>query len=111
MFPRSLLDTVRRRRPRHPAQRVAAAFAVGILVGTLLLLLPYARAGPGGAPLHVATFTATSAVCVTGLTVVDTATYWSTLGQVIILLLVQVGGLGFMVLASLLALALSRRLG
>ena len=49
MFPRSLLDTVRRRRPRHPAQRVAAAFAVGILVGTLLLLLPYARAGPGGA--------------------------------------------------------------
>jgi trk system potassium uptake protein len=111
MFPRSLLDTVRRRRPRHPAQRVAAAFAVGILAGTLLLLLPYARAGPGGAPLHVATFTATSAVCVTGLTVVDTATYWSTLGQVIILLLIQVGGLGFMVLASLLALALSRRLG
>ncbi|HEV3505810.1 MAG TPA: potassium transporter TrkG, partial [Actinomycetes bacterium] len=111
MFPRSLLDTVRRRRPRHPAQRVAAAFAVGILVGTLLLLLPYARAGPGAAPLHVATFTATSAVCVTGLTVVDTATYWSTLGQVIILLLVQVGGLGFMVLASLLALAMSRRLG
>jgi trk system potassium uptake protein TrkH len=111
MFPRSLLDTVRRRRPRHPAQRVAAAFAVGILVGTLLLLLPYARAGPGAAPLHVATFTATSAVCVTGLTVVDTATYWSTLGQVIIMLLVQVGGLGFMVLASLLALALSRRLG
>jgi trk system potassium uptake protein len=111
MFPRSLLDTVRRRRPRHPAQRVAAAFAVGILAGTLLLLLPYARAGPGGAPLHVATFTATSAVCVTGLTVVDTATYWSALGQVIILLLIQVGGLGFMVLASLLALAMSRRLG
>jgi trk system potassium uptake protein len=111
MFSRSLLATVRRRRPRHPAQRVAAAFAVGILFGTLLLLLPYARAGPGGAPLHVATFTATSAVCVTGLTVVDTATYWSTLGQVIILLLVQIGGLGFMVLASLLALALSRRLG
>ncbi|HEX2159735.1 MAG TPA: potassium transporter TrkG, partial [Actinomycetes bacterium] len=105
------LDTARRRRPRHPAQRVVAAFAVGILVGTLLLLLPHARAGPGGAPLHVATFTATSAVCVTGLTVVDTATYWSTLGQVIIMLLVQVGGLGFMVLASLLALALSRRLG
>jgi trk/ktr system potassium uptake protein len=111
MFPRSLLDTVRRRRPRHPAQRVAAAFAVGILVGTLLLLLPYARAGPGGAPLHVATFTATSAVCVTGLTLVDTATYWSALGQVIIMLLIQVGGLGFMVLASLLALAMSRRLG
>ena len=111
MFPRSPLAAMRRRRLRHPAQQVAAAFVVGILVGTLLLALPTARAGPDGAPLQVATFTATSAVCVTGLTVVDTATYWSTLGQVIILLLIQVGGLGFMVLASLLALAISRRLG
>jgi trk system potassium uptake protein len=105
-----LLGAVRRR-PRHPAQVVAAAFAVGILVGTVLLILPVSRAGPGAAPLHVATFTATSAVCVTGLTVVDTATYWSTFGQVVILVCIQAGGLGFMVLASLLALALSRRLG
>jgi trk system potassium uptake protein len=111
MFPGSPLASLRRRRPRHPARQVAAAFVVGILVGTVLLALPAARAGPGGAPLQVATFTATSAVCVTGLTVVDTVTYWSTLGQVIILLLIQVGGLGFMVLASLLALAISRRLG
>jgi len=111
MLPRPLRDVGRRYRLRHPAQSVAAAFAVGILVGTALLLLPAARSGPGGAPLHVATFTAASAVCVTGLTVVDTATYWSTFGQVIILLLIQAGGLGFMVLASLLALALSRRLG
>jgi trk system potassium uptake protein len=87
------------------------AFAAGILVGTVLLALPPARAGPGSAPLQVATFTATSAVCVTGLVVTDTATYWSTFGQVVILLLIQVGGLGFMVLASLLALAMSRRLG
>jgi trk system potassium uptake protein len=108
---RPLRDAARRYRLRHPAQNVAAAFAVGILVGTALLSLPAARAGPGGAPLQVATFTATSAVCVTGLTVVDTATYWSTFGQVLILLLIQAGGLGFMVLASLLALALSRRLG
>ena len=105
-----LLGAVRRR-PRHPAQVVAAAFAVGILIGTVLLVLPASRAGPGAAPLHVATFTATSAVCVTGLTVVDTATYWSAFGQVVILVCIQVGGLGFMVLASLLALALSRRLG
>jgi Trk-type K+ transport system membrane component len=90
---------------------VAAAFAVGILAGTLLLSLPAARAGPRAAPLHVATFTATSAVCVTGLVVTDTPTYWSTFGHVVILILVQAGGLGFMVLASLLALALSRRLG
>jgi potassium uptake TrkH family protein len=111
MLPRSLRDTVRRQRLGHPAQTVAAAFAAGILVGTLLLSLPAARAGPGAAPLHVATFTATSAVCVTGLTVVDTPTYWSGFGQVVILVLVQMGGLGFMVLASLLALALSRRIG
>jgi trk system potassium uptake protein len=111
MRPRSLLDAARRRRLRHPAQRVAAAFVVGILVGTVLLVLPASRAGPEAAPLHVATFTATSAVCVTGLVVVDTATYWSTFGQVVILLLIQAGGLGFMVLASLLALAMSRKLG
>jgi trk system potassium uptake protein len=111
MLPGRLRAAVRRYRLRHPAQVVVAAFAVGILVGTVLLLLPHARAGPGGAPLHVATFTAASAVCVTGLVVVDTATYWTTLGQVIILLLIQAGGLGFMALASLLALAMSRRLG
>jgi trk system potassium uptake protein len=106
-----LLRELVRRRRRHPAQNVAAAFAVGILVGTVLLVLPAARAGPETAPLQVATFTATSAVCVTGLVVTDTATYWSTFGQVVILVLIQAGGLGFMALASLLALALSRRLG
>jgi trk/ktr system potassium uptake protein len=111
MMLRPLRDAMRRYRLRHPAQNVAAAFAVGILVGTVLLALPAARAGPEAAPLHVATFTATSAVCVTGLIVTDTPTYWSTFGQVVILLLIQVGGLGFMALASLLALAMSRRLG
>ena len=111
MRPRLLRDLVRRHRKRHPAQTVAAAFAVGILVGTVLLSLPAAREGPGAAPLQVATFTATSAVCVTGLVVTDTATYWSGFGQVVILVLIQAGGLGFMALASLLALAMSRRLG
>lgn len=108
---RLLRDTLRRYRLRHPAQNVAAAFAVGIVVGTILLSLPVARAGPGAAPLNVATFTATSAVCVTGLIITDTPTYWSGFGEVVILVLIQAGGLGFMVLASLLALALSRRIG
>jgi trk system potassium uptake protein len=111
MLPGPLPAAVRRYRLRHPAQVVVTAFAAGILVGTVLLLLPVARAGPDAAPLDVATFTAASAVCVTGLVVTDTATYWTTLGQVIILLLIQAGGLGFMALASLLALAMSRRLG
>ena len=77
----------------------------------LLLLLPVSRAGEGSAPLVTAIFTATSAVCVTGLTTVDTATYWSPTGQAVILALIQVGGFGIMTLASLIALFLARRMG
>nr|WP_197738162.1 TrkH family potassium uptake protein [Agromyces terreus] len=103
----------RRLRPRgfglHPAQVVVLGFAATISVGTLLLLLPFAKAGPGGASFVDAVFTATSAVCVTGLTVVDTPTYWSPFGQVVIILLIQLGGLGIMVFASLIGLLLLRR--
>lgn len=99
------------RRQSRPGRRIVAAFALGVAAGTVLLLLPVARAGPGGASLLQALFTATSALCVTGLTVVDTATYWSTFGQVTILVLIQVGGFGVMTLASLLGLLISRRLG
>jgi potassium uptake TrkH family protein len=98
-------------RSRHPAQLIVFAFALAILVGTGLLALPAARAGEGGAGLLTALFTSTSAICVTGLAVVDTATYWSHFGQAIILGLIQVGGLGIMTLASLLALVVARRLG
>jgi trk system potassium uptake protein TrkH len=96
---------------RHPAQVVVAAFALAVVVGTVLLLLPVSRAGGGHAPLLVALFTATSAVCVTGLTVVDTPTYWSGFGEVVILGLIQVGGFGIMTMASLLGLLVSRRMG
>lgn len=95
---------------RHPVRLIPLGFLAGIAVGTLLLLLPIARAGPGGAPLLVALFTATSAICVTGLAVVDTGTYWSPLGQLIILLLIQIGGLGIMTAATLLGLIVSNRL-
>jgi trk system potassium uptake protein len=94
----------------HPTRLVPLAFLVAIAVGTLLLALPISRAGPGGAPLLVALFTATSAVCVTGLAVVDTGAYWSGFGQATILLLVQVGGLGIMTAATLLGLIVSNRL-
>jgi potassium uptake TrkH family protein len=73
-------------------------------------MLPIAKVGPGGATFVEALFTATSAVCVTGLTVVDTATYWTPLGQVVILLLIQVGGLGIMIFAALIGLVLARRM-
>jgi potassium uptake TrkH family protein len=98
-------------RQRHPAQLIVFAFAAGILVGAVLLLLPVATAGDERASLTTALFTSTSALCVTGLVVVDTPTYWSSFGQVVILGLIQVGGIGIMTLASLLALLVARRLG
>ena len=96
---------------RHPAQVIVTGFATAVLVGTLLLMLPLARSGPGSAPFVTALFTATSSVCVTGLVTVDTPTYWSGAGEAVILALIQVGGFGIMTLASLVGLLLSRRMG
>jgi potassium uptake TrkH family protein len=98
-------------RRRHPAQLIVFAFALGVLAGTALLLLPFATAEEGSASFTTALFTSTSALCVTGLIVVDTPTYWTQFGQVVILGLIQVGGIGIMTLASLLALLVARRLG
>ncbi|THK33880.1 TrkH family potassium uptake protein [Ensifer sp. MPMI2T] len=95
---------------QHPARLVPMAFLVAIVVGTALLMLPISRAEPGGAPLLTALFTATSAVCVTGLIVQDTPTYWSGFGQSVILGLFQVGGFGIMTGATLLGLLVTRRL-
>jgi trk system potassium uptake protein TrkH len=95
---------------QHPARLVPLAFLLAIGAGTGLLMLPAARAGEGSAPVLTALFTATSAVCVTGLTVVDTATYWSGFGQAVVLALVQVGGFGIMSGATLLGLLVTRRL-
>ncbi|WP_347876705.1 potassium transporter TrkG [Actinomadura sp. 7K534] len=103
--------TVFLERFQHPAQIVATGFLVTILTGTLLLSLPVATAEPGSAPLVDALFTATSAVCVTGLVVVDTGSHWTMFGDLVILGLVQVGGLGLMTLATLFAILLSRRVG
>lgn len=94
----------------HPTRVVPLAFLAAIAAGTLLLWLPISRAGTGGAPLLTALFTATSAVCVTGLTMVDTGSYWSSFGLGVIVLLVQLGGLGIMTAATLLGLLVSNRL-
>lgn len=96
---------------RHPAQVVVAGFAAAVIAGAGLLMLPVAKAGPGGAGLVEALFTSTSAVCVTGLIVVDTPEYWSGFGQAVILGLIQVGGFGIMTFASLLVLLISHRIG
>jgi trk system potassium uptake protein len=94
----------------HPARIVPLAFVAAVLVGTVLLSLPISTPGPTRPPLLTAAFTSVSAVCVTGLTTVDTATYWSTFGQVVIMGLIQVGGFGIMTLATLLGLLVGGRL-
>jgi trk system potassium uptake protein TrkH len=95
---------------RHPARLVPLSFLGLIALGTVLLSLPLARTGEGSAPLLTALFTAVSATCVTGLAVVDTPVYWSAFGQVVILVLFQIGGFGIMTGATLLGLLVSRRL-
>ncbi|MEV3987652.1 potassium transporter TrkG [Streptomyces sp. NPDC049837] len=94
----------------HPARSVVLAFAVVILAGTGLLALPPASEEGAVTDLVTALFTATSAVCVTGLAVVDTGTYWSGFGEGVILALIQLGGFGIMTMASLLALLVSGKL-
>lgn len=86
-------------------------FAILIVLGTLLLILPISSNIGEITPPEDALFSAASAVCVTGLIVQDTGTYWSLFGQAVILILIQLGGLGFMTSATLLVLALGRRLG
>lgn len=95
----------------HPARIVPLGFALAVAVVTGLLMLPAARRGDGAAPFLTALFTATSAVCVTGLSPVDPATYWSELGHAVILGGIQVGGFGIMTGATLLAVLVSGRLG
>lgn len=86
-------------------------FAAIIAVGTILLILPISsKTGQLTSPVN-ALFTATSAVCVTGLVVVDTGTYWSHFGQAVLLILFQAGGFGFMTSATILFLAMRRRIG
>ena len=98
-------------RLRHPAQVIAVGFGTAVAVGTGLLSLPVATRSGERTGLVDALFTATSAVCVTGLVTVDTGSYWSGFGQAVILLLIQAGGLGIMTLATLFTVLLSRRLG
>lgn len=99
------------RRLQHPAQVILTGFGLAIAIGTALLSLPVATTTGERASFVDALFTATSAVCVTGLAVVDTQLHWSTFGELVILGLFQVGGLGIMTMAALTMLLVSRRLG
>jgi trk system potassium uptake protein TrkH len=101
-----------RRRPQRvrPARKVVAAFAGAILLGTGVLMLPVSARSGEMTGFFEAIFTATSAVCVTGLTVVDTATHWSVFGQIVIMVLIQLGGLGIMISAGMIGLLLARKM-
>ena len=101
----------KRLRRVRPAQMVALSFALLILLGATLLTLPISSAAHTPTGFLTCLFTATSATCVTGLIVVDTGLYWSTFGKVVIIVLIQIGGLGFMTLVSVFFVMLGKRIG
>lgn len=111
MMRSTVLPGGRRRHGASPAQLIAGTFAGAILVGTLLLLLPFTHSGATRITFLDALFTATSAVCVTGLSVLDVGAAFNRLGQVFLMLLIQVGGLGIVTFGALVALATRRRVG
>ncbi|WP_168122909.1 TrkH family potassium uptake protein [Paenibacillus sp. HB172176] len=95
----------------NPHQWTVIGFAITILIGAFLLDLPIATVGDGSIRFLDALFTATSAVCVTGLTVIDTGTNFTIFGQIIIMVLIQIGGLGFMTYGVIIAVILGRKVG
>lgn len=92
-------------------QIIILGFLGVILIGSMLLMLPWATNNGNGASFKDALFTATSAVCVTGLVVHDTATYWTTFGQAVILFLIQIGGMGVVTVAIAIAAFSGRKIG
>ena len=92
-------------------QWIAVGFFIIILLGTLLLMLPVSSRESGGTDFLSAFFTATSATCVTGLAVVDTYQHWTLFGQLVILLMIQVGGLGFVTIGITILLMMGKRIG
>ena len=95
---------------KSTTRQIAFGFAMIILAGTLLLSLPIANRSGHGDPLS-ALFTATSATCVTGLIVADTYQNWTIFGQLVILCMIQVGGLGFMTIGAYISVLLKKRIG
>lgn len=93
-----------------PMQIIALVFLAIVLTGAVLLTLPVSSRSGETTPFLTALFTATSGTCVTGLTMVDTYTHWSGFGQVVILCLIQIGGLGFMSIATMFFFLMKRRI-
>jgi trk system potassium uptake protein len=107
----TLVNVSARGKRLTPVQLIALYFALAILIGGSLLALPFSHVRGATIGFLDAIFTATSAICVTGLAVVDTGSSFSLFGQIIILMLVQAGGLGIVTLGTLVAFASGRRVG
>lgn len=101
---------VKRKKPRSPVRVITLGFSLLIALGTVLLCMPFATRSGQSAGVVTALFTATSATCVTGLIVEDTYLFWGPFGQAVILTLIQVGGLGFMMVAAGFSFVLRRRI-
>ena len=93
-----------------PTQLILSGYCLVILIGTLLLSLPIATKGPGATSISDSFFTATSATCVTGLIRFDTFTHWTVFGQLVILAMIQIGGIGFMSVAIMVLLLARKRI-
>ena len=91
------------------ARIIPLSFLAAILVGTAILMLPISTADGNGAGIITALFTSTTSICVTGLVVVDTYAYWSLFGKIVILILIQLGGLGIITVTSVIMLILKRK--
>lgn len=105
------LKRKQRKRGMSQTQVISLSFFVIIIIGTLLLSLPISSRDREVTPLLDCLFTATSSTCVTGLVTVDTGTHWSLFGQCVILLMIQIGGLGFMTIATVLFMLINKKLG
>lgn len=99
----------RKKRASQATKVIVLSFAAVILIGTLLLMLPFASVAGESCGFLTALFTATSATCVTGLVLVDTLTAWTLFGQIVILLMIQLGGLGFMTIIFFFVVQIRKR--
>ena len=93
-----------------PVHYIPVSFLAAIIAGTILLMLPISSASGKGTDILTALFTATTSVCVTGLVVVDTYAHWSFFGQLVILILIQIGGLGVVAVGSMIMVMTKRKL-
>lgn len=105
-----MTDHMHERKHLTSFQLIILGFAGVILFGSLILMLPISSARGNATPFNEALFTATSAVCVTGLAVQDTGSYWSLWGQVVILCLIQIGGLGVVTVAASVSMLSGRKI-